>query len=225
MIKAIAFDKDGTLMDYEAFWLPVGKAALRLLCAEENLPEETFDMLWHAAGGDCGSAGILCHGTYAAIVQALNLALGRECFSLTALRRAFKQCIGEGRVLPTCPNLPAVLHTLKAGGLILALITNDDSSMTMDCLARLGIADCFDAIYTDDGAYPPKPAPDALHAFCARFSLAPSEVLMVGDTESDMQFARNAGAIAALVASTPAQRANLVSLADRILYDVSELLS
>ena len=63
----------------------------------------------------------------------------------------------------------------------------------MHALEKMGVAEKFDCILTADRVARPKPAPDMAMVFCARCSLTPEEVAMVGDSANDMRFARNAG--------------------------------
>jgi hypothetical protein len=67
--------------------------------------------------------------------------------------------------------------------------------MTEDCLHRLGITSYFTDIYTDDGTHPNKPDPYCIFALQEKYGLSSEEIVMVGDTIKDMQFARNGGTV------------------------------
>jgi phosphoglycolate phosphatase len=66
--------------------------------------------------------------------------------------------------------------------------------MTGAVLTILGIEDFVDFLICGDDDVPNKPAPDALWAIGRQLNIDASQMLMVGDTASDMVFGRNAGA-------------------------------
>ena len=60
--------------------------------------------------------------------------------------------------------------------------------------------------------------------FCAAAGLTPAEVLVIGDTDRDVDMARNAGAgmvVGVRTGATPASQ--LARIADRVLEDVFEI--
>src|SRR5690606_29183735 len=106
----------------------------------------------------------------------------------------------------------------------LGLCTNDSTSGAEKTLLALGIAQLFDAAYGYDAVANPKPAPDAIHAFCHLTGLKPSQIAMVGDNRHDLEMARAGGAgLAVAVLSGTGTRAALSPLADVILDSVVEL--
>ena len=64
MTKAIIFDKDGTLMDFDAFWVAVSKRAildvLKNFNAEEGLVDEILFSIGVSADGVTDMDGVLC---------------------------------------------------------------------------------------------------------------------------------------------------------------------
>ncbi len=229
MIRGIVFDKDGTLLDYEQFWLPVAKAAISSLLTHHDLPLSQTELLLDAIGAHDGISGILCSGTYADITDCMNEALQRENrtatpFTVAEVATAFEHHVGAGELAPTCHELLSVLLQLKARGLFLAVVTSDNRPMTEHCLDRLGILEVFDALYTDDGTLPPKPNPAALQSICHDFSLAPHELIMVGDTLTDMRFASNGGAMPVGIARRSADYDILMTMAGMVIRDISELI-
>ncbi len=222
MIKGIAFDKDGTLLDYEAFWLPVAEEACRHLLAGKNAE---VSAVMEAIGAYDGISGLLCHGTYGDIAARMNQTVLGASYTAEDIAAAVSENLYLGKFLPTCPHMRDVLLSLKSKGLVLAVVTSDNGKTTEYCLDQLGIKDVFDHIYSDDGDLPPKPAPDYMLDLCRRFSLVPDEVLMVGDTLSDMKFAKNSGTHGIGVAKQERDRAVLAPVAERVLHDISALLT
>ena len=82
----------------------------------------------------------------------------------------------------------------------------------------------FDAAYGYDGVANPKPAPDAVYAFCDLTGLKPSQIAMVGDNRHDLQMARAGGVgLAVGVLSGTGTRESLAQLADVVLDSVADL--
>ncbi len=225
MIKGIVFDKDGTLLDYEKFWLPIAKEACSQLLKENNYDLSYLSDILEKIGAYDGISGILCHGTYSDIAGVMNTVLNDNFITANDVSSAVENNLYLGELVPACDRIREVLAELKAQGLILAIVTSDNSEMTEYCLKKLGIADIFDVIYSDDGAFVPKPKPDQMLDFCRRYSLVPSEVIMVGDTLSDMRFAKNSGTHSVGVAKNVRDEEIISPMAEYVLHDISLISS
>lgn len=231
--KAIIFDKDGTLIDFDAFWVSLSRVALGAILAELHQDESCIEEILTDFGvrdGITDINGILCKGTYKQMSQIVQNILLRHGCSVSdeviekMVLDAYSRHAHVGTVKPTCPNLREVLETLKAGGRKLALVTTDNTEISVLCLEKLGVLDLFDKLYTDDGVLPVKPQPDNAFDFCSRTGLSQDQVLMVGDTMTDVRFARNAGIRVVGVARCEAARQVLDGQADAVISDLSQLL-
>lgn len=231
--KAIFFDKDGTLMDFGAFWLPVARAAIGNILEAFNVKGVTAEEILAASGArdeEIDINGLLCSGTYEVIAKKFHeilTALGASCsFSEVAgvLAAAYSKNYRKGVLKPACDNLAEVLKELRKSGISLVLVTADKPQSALSCLKGLDISEFFDAIYSDDGKTPPKPDPFCITDFCQRNKISPRETVMVGDTLNDMVFAKNGGARAVGVAKTERNRKALLTAADEVIPDVSYLL-
>ncbi len=220
MIKGIVFDKDGTLLDYESFWIPVAEGAIGLLTEGSELSDRAGELL-AAIGAYDGIKGVLCHGTYGNITDALNEYLGEEVFTVGQVSKAFADSVHLADVLPTCGDIRGLFEKLLSRGIILAVVTSDNASLTEYCLSKLGIADMLHAVYTDDRVHPSKPDPYYMNKFCSEYGFKPCEVMMVGDTMTDMRFAENAGCVAVGVGKYAPEL--LSRAADFIISDISQI--
>lgn len=85
----------------------------------------------------------------------------------------------------------ATLRYLKAQGFTLAIATNKPRAKLELALQMADIKDIFAATRCpDDGM--PKPHPDMLLSLLDELQYNPKDVLMIGDTTFDMEFAQNA---------------------------------
>ena len=231
--KAIIFDKDGTLIDFDRFWVTITRWALVDLLKELGREDISPDEVLCAIGVEDGVTDItsvFSYGTFAQVGQCIHAyLLTRDCVCDEALvidrvQALFHDHLDKGIIAPGCPDVPGLLHRLREMGLTLAVATTDDPVTTGRCLRTLGIEDCFEVVYTDDGVCPSKPDPFIIHDLCRRLSLTPEQVVMVGDSVNDMRFARNGGVRAIGVAKGAKNHATLTRYADAVIPDISHVL-
>lgn len=231
-IKAIIFDKDGTLLDFDAFWVNVAVGAVSEILRKVNADASLADELLASVGADRKIAllnGLLCKGTYARISDAFYNVLKNAGYDIeldgfeSTVVEAFHNNFSKGKIIPTCENLKEVIKKLISMGIKTAVVTTDDRYVTEKCLDKLGIKELFRRIYTDDGISPSKPNPYYINRFCADEGLIPDEILMVGDTMTDMKFAENGGVKAIGVTKCEEGRNLLKSKAYAVIEDISHI--
>lgn len=228
--RAIIFDKDGTLIDFDSFWLTISYRAMENILAAVKQKLDLTEEILLALGVKnkvTDINGVLCKGTYAQMGQTIYKVMKKYGCDITeeeAIRLtidAYHRNLGAGIVKPTCENIFDVLSELKEHGIKLAVVTTDDAFVTKKCLEMLGIDTLFDVVYTDDGKYPAKPDAYCINDFCEKEGLSKSEVVMVGDTLTDVCFARNGGIKVIGVAKSDDNRSILEKEADVVITDIS----
>ena len=231
--EAVIFDKDGTLMDFDSFWVPVSEraieSALLRFGGDVSLVPEIMEALG-VRDGVTDTDGVLCKGTYEQIgdivyntLQKSGVEASREAV-LPAVVTAYNESVGAGEAKPTCDNLKEVLLELRGMGARLAVVTTDNAQITHSCLEALGIAELFDEIYTDDGVRPTKPDPFCALDFCRKYNIKKECAVMVGDTLTDALFAKNAGISMIGIAKSERNGALLGGVADAVVSDPSRLI-
>lgn len=222
-IKGIVFDKDGTLIDYESFWVERTRAATRALLSRHGAMDAYLPIMKRMGIREDGTVdidGALCHSTYAEIsvdysieIENLGISVDREEL-LSELRADFSEYRSLAVAVPTSEGIKELLSWLKGRGVKLGLVTSDDADGVAESLGKMDILPLFDIVLTSDGIHPTKPDPYYMNLFCDRMGLSPTEVLMVGDTYADMLFGKNAGAFTLGVSKDPSNREKLSALAD-----------
>ena len=111
---AVIFDKDGTLIDFDAFWVTLSQIALTDLVRELGQPETLVNPMLDALGVKNGKAdinGILCKGTYQEMAEAIQQVLLQNKCPVryedmeTLVLRVYNRNAHLGTVQPTCQNL------------------------------------------------------------------------------------------------------------------------
>ena len=222
-VKGLLFDKDGTLIDFFATWLPA-------FCdAADAVAPGDADRLLRLAGYDRAADrldpdSVLAGGTNEELVALWREALGARAPDDLAGRvdRAFARH-ATGDVVPIAELRP-LMEGLRARGLALGMATNDDTASARWTVRHLGVADLMDFVCGADAGHGGKPGPGMGLAFCAAAGIAPGEAAMVGDSAADAGMARAAGFAAAIgVCTGAAARAQLLPWFDAVIDSVADL--
>ncbi|TYC65154.1 HAD family hydrolase [Stappia sp. BW2] len=224
-ISAILFDKDGTLLDFDATWEPAYRetslfAARGDRTLADRLLEETGMDL---ASGKSAAGSLLAAGNSAEIAAAW-IACGADFQegALTAdLDRVFVGCMHDAATLP---GIPAAVETLSETGFTLGVASSDSEAAIRAFLAGTGLAPRFAFVTGYDTGFGPKPKPGMVHGFAEATSLVPDRIAVVGDNTHDMEMARSAGAGLCIgVLTGTSARHDLNALADVVLDSVADL--
>jgi phosphoglycolate phosphatase len=221
MIKAILFDKDGTLFDFRKSW---GAWAATLLSDLTDDPDAQW-RLGMSIGYDPRTQAFAPDSpVISATPSEIAAVLAPHYTRLTADQLEIRMNIlaADAPMAPAVPLEP-LLTQLRAMGLRLGVATNDVESAAHAHLARAGILNLFDRVLGSDSGYGGKPHPGMLLAFSNHVALSPDSVAMVGDSRHDLDAARAAGMVAVAVLTGVATRPELAPHADIVLPDISHL--
>ncbi|AZO56662.1 MULTISPECIES: HAD family hydrolase [unclassified Mesorhizobium] len=225
-IKGILFDKDGTLVDFNATWL--GVADFMAMDAADG-DRWKADRLLAAAGFDFANRrfkpdSIFASGTNLDVVELWFPRLSNEDQMLAVARFNEITSVQGSAMAVALPDIVDTLALLHKRSYRLGVATNDSTSGAEKTLVTLGVAQLFVAAYGYDAVANPKPAPDTIQAFCDLTGLKPSEIAMVGDNRHDLEMARAGGCgLAVGVLSGTGTRESLAEIADVILESVADL--
>ncbi|MER9729092.1 MULTISPECIES: HAD family hydrolase [unclassified Mesorhizobium] len=225
-IKGILFDKDGTLVDFNATWL--GIADFMAMDAAEG-DRWKADRLLSAAGFDFVAKrfkpdSIFASGTNMDVVELWFPRLSDEDQMLAVARFNEITSVQGSSMAVALPGVVAALTALHKRAYRLGVATNDSTAGAEKTMVTLGVAQLFTAAYGYDAVANPKPAPDTIVAFCDLTGLRPSEIAMVGDNRHDLEMARAGGCgLAVGVLSGTGTRESLSAIADVVLDSVADL--
>ena len=182
-VRALIFDLDGTLIDSKMDLIHSVNAMLRELKRPE-LETETI-------------SGYIGHGAPQLVARAMGGTATEE-----ELKHALQFFLGyyEDHKMDNTCAYPGVAETLeRLGQLPMAVLTNKPARISVRILKALGLEKYFRAIYGGNSFESKKPDPFGAAKILREFGVTPGESLIVGDSEVDVQTARNAGTLAAAV--------------------------
>jgi phosphoglycolate phosphatase len=230
-IDLVVFDKDGTLISFEAMWGGWARDLGSRLEAATRRPiaGDVFSTIGFDPTADRVLAGgPLAIATMAELQELVGAVLRRWCPSVAAARRILGEAWFEPdpveRAVPVA-DLARLFGALHDAGRQIAVATTDDRRPTEATLAGLGLADLIADIVCGDDDGPTKPDPATLIGVSERVGVEIARTAMVGDTPADLSMARAAGAGHSIgVRSGVASEADLVPHADVVLDTVGDLI-
>jgi len=182
-VHALIFDLDGTLIDSKQDLIRSVNAML-VEMGREPLHEDTV-------------SSYIGHGAPRLVARALgNGATEEEC------ERALKFFLAhyDEHKLDSTHAYPGVAEALEElREFPMAVLTNKPVRVSRKILEGLGLAKYFRAVYGGNSFETKKPDPLGARKILEELSTVPAEAVMVGDSEVDIQTARNAGTLAAAV--------------------------
>ncbi len=223
-IRAILFDKDGTLVDIQSTLGPATCDVLRRLSGSDAM----FARLAALTGVDTAARRLM---PGCPVISEATSVYGRTWAQ--ALGRAytgeFEREIDRLFLDATLAHLHpigdplAVLSELRQAGYRLGIMTNDADANTHAQLRRLGLAELVEFVAGYDSGFGQKPDAAPVLAFAARAGVTPGEIAVVGDSPHDLIAARAAGALAVGVLSGPNGADALAPHADVLLPSIMKL--
>lgn len=235
-ISGIIFDKDGTLLDFNEFWIPAAQCVIRRILSDYKIP--VTDIHTEKALNSIGiiQNHVLPDGSFAwktFLDMAIDMKPALEAMHAQApvdtrdlegkLTRYFdEENFAENKSIKGIGDLPAILQPLHEKSIHFGVATTDTCEAAVKCLKGLQILPLFSFFAGDQmaGGMPLKPDGRIISRAAAQWHIAPENILVVGDTINDMNFAHNGGAIAVGVLSGVSSREQLAPAADYILDSV-----
>ncbi len=211
--KAVIFDLDGTLLNTIE---DIADSVNRVL-AQHGFPEHSVDRFQQMVG----------LGMDQLIFDALP-ETNRDQATLAGVTREASEVYAKGWKNKTVPyaGVPELLQSLKSAGVKVAILSNKPDRFTQLCVDALLPRPLLDAVLGAREDLPKKPAPDGALHLAKILKVAPSEVLYVGDSGTDMKTAKAAGMFAVGVAWGFRSEAELrEDGADRIIHKPQELMA
>ena len=202
-IRVFIFDKDGTLTDTSTLWFEPTILVLDELVNrnEMNLTNAEHDELFNRLGiteTNIIENSVIASGSVRDMLEVLNQfrTIDIEENYNFVVQYFADYILSHPEKIQTLGNVERALWNLREKGYIIALVTNDSRLPAEAVLKVAGIGELFDFVGTTD-EFPSKPATDSLYAIQSKFGVSFDEMIYIGDSTVDEEFAKNtAGFIA-----------------------------
>jgi phosphoglycolate phosphatase len=178
MLRLVVFDLDGTLVDSHRDLADATNALVKELGGAPVPIEEVTAMVGDGAAVLVKRA-LMRAGLDPDTPGALDRFLGHYDSRLLATTRPYEGIVDA-------------LHTLRAQGRLLAVLTNKPGHASIRLLEGLGLLELFADVTGGDTAHGRKPDPAGLLALVSNAGIGPSRAVLVGDSPIDLATARRA---------------------------------
>ena len=197
MIKAVIFDMDGTILDTITDITTASNNALEAMGLPHHFTRDEVKL--------CFGSGI--HDDIAKIIALARGCQGQDLIDLCETIPASRYAVTEEEIQKcraifsdlyprnhrkTSPyeGIPELLKKLREKGIKTAVASNKDEAPVKK-LTEMYLKGLFDIVNGNKPDIHRKPAPDMINAILSDLSLTPEDAIYVGDTEVDIETARN----------------------------------
>lgn len=177
IVRAVAWDIDGTLVDSEPLHHRALIAGSRIFGVDvTDLPDQAF-------------RGVHMHDVWQALRPRFSPSLV-EAEWLAAVARHY---VGHRHEVTRIPGAAETVRALHAEGILQACVSNSERAIVDANLDALGIGGCIAFSLSLDDVAEGKPSPVPYADACRRLGLQPRQVLAVEDSRAGAASARAAG--------------------------------
>jgi len=221
-IRAVIFDKDGTLFDFQDTWgVWTGSVLARIAGSDAAM----FQSLAQALKYDVIAKKVLPGSV---VIAGTPVEISEVIQSFKADMKVsdiISQINEEAETAPQTlvTDLKLLTKQLRSQRLKLSVMTNDAERPARMHLQVEGALDLFDHVIGSDSGFGAKPDPEPLLALATKMDVSASNCVMVGDSTYDLIAGRSAGMYTVGVLTGLAELKDLTNLADTVLPDISYL--
>lgn len=207
-VRGFLFDLDGTLIDSKMDLVNSVNAMLR----ETSRPEQPSELI----------ASYVGHGAPQLIASVLGPESGEE--QRTQALAIFLAHYEQQKLNHTRPY-PGVVEGLRLlASCPMAVLSNKPARMSVEIIEGLNLANYFRGVYGGDSFAKKKPDPTGALTILQRLGVAPADAAMIGDSDVDVETARNTGMLAVGVTYGFGQHNPQLCPADLYVDNLTELL-
>ena len=223
-IKAILFDKDGTLFHFNETWGPWFYDVLfELSDGKHDLLLELANLLKY----DYKTKTFYKNSPFIAGTEGETIRIMLSLLPNFEEENLIKWLSKKSMSVDGKPvdNLLETLEQIQEKNIIMGVATNDSVSSAHNQLEENNIKRFFGYIYGFDSGFGFKPGTGMQKEFLRETSLLANEVIMVGDSMADIESGNKIGMTRVAVLTGPLGRSELEKKADIVLNSISEIPS
>lgn len=225
-LRAILFDRDGTLTDFNKTWGNVlYHMLMELAKGDEALARELGKLTLYDLDQRIvlpGSPILTNSPSGYAGVWAEYLSLPYDSDFLEPLEASLLEHAAE--CVSAFEDTQTTIQVLAEAGYKIGLATNGTEASAIAQLKKLGVLDHFCFVAGYDSGFGEKPAPGQLLGFAEHVGLKPQQIAMVGDSLHDMHAALEAGMVRVGITTGALSHAELTDHCDHLFDSLSDML-
>lgn len=223
MIRAILFDKDGTLLQFTEGWVDSIVGFLEDKILDDNKKREVFREIGIREDGGVEENSILSSETAMDLAIIFSKYLDEDLDEIYGelddhLLNYLKK--NNKFIRETC-DLRSLFEALRNRGILIGIFTSDNYRQAKYSMDYLGL-DFFIDFYAAADIYKKKPNKESLEVFKKKYSLEDQEIIIVGDSRVDMVFGEDTVKVGVLCGT--GSREMLAKYTDNIIDDPSQVL-
>jgi HAD hydrolase, family IA, variant 1 len=228
-VKAILFDKDGTLTNIDNMWVEPTEMVIRNIL-KQHIKEDspiTIEQMLELLGivqGEIVPNSVIASGTVEDLLDEIGkyFPINKKALYDVVLEDFRQYLLAHPDMIIPIGDVAFLISELKHKGIKVGVVTNDSYIPTKTIFEILKIWHLFDFVATPD-EYPAKPASDSLIGASEHLAVPLHEIFYVGDSYLDMDYAKHCGGgIAVLTSGSDVQKMKEQSLL--VLDSVEQLL-
>ncbi|KOR88277.1 HAD family hydrolase [Paenibacillus solani] len=238
--KGILFDKDGTLVHFMALWggwtdyvLRFMEQRLEIMGASFTVPKDKVLGTRHDANGRVigyDIRGPLAMGTveetYGLLawqLYAAGMPWNEAISEVTQITNHAMQEVRQHKPAFPMPGLESFLEKCRLAPVKMAVVTSDQSSGAVEQLEWMGLRSYFTIVVGRDQVRDGKPHPEMTEKACRLLGIRPEDAIVIGDSNGDMQMAKQAGAALAIGLWSGEGDPEHLADADVVISDYNEI--
>ena len=206
-VKAILFDKDGTLTNIDNLWIEPTEMVIRKILKQhikEDSPisiEQMIELLG-IVRGEIIPNSVIASGTVEDMLDEIGKYFPIDKIALydEVLQDFRNYLLAHPDMIVPIGDVAFLISELKNKGIKVGVVTNDSYVPTKTIFEILKVWHLFDFVATPD-EYPAKPASDSLIGASQHLAVPLHEIFYVGDSYLDMDYAKHCGGGIAVLTS------------------------
>lgn len=223
MIRAILFDKDGTLLQFTEGWVDSIVGFLEDKILDDKKKRKLFKEIGIREDGGVEENSILSSETAMDLAIIFSKYLDEDLDEIYGelddhLLNYLKK--NNKFIRETC-DLRKLFEALRERGILIGIFTSDNYRQAKYSMDYLGL-DSFIDFYAAADIYKKKPNKESLEVFKKKYSLEDQEIIIVGDSRVDMVFGEDTVKVGVLCGT--GSREMLAKYTDNIIDDPSQVL-
>ncbi|MEP9851126.1 HAD family hydrolase [Staphylococcus aureus] len=225
-MRWILFDKDGTLIYFDASWMKIGLQLVDDFMEKYSDAINDIEAAYEYLGvvnGEIQPGTIMASGALDEMIKALCEIAGQDVSEWAQNR---SQTLVDNRIPENVlvEDIYDTLETLQRQGFKLGIVTSDSKRGVEQFLEETQFKHFFDVVISTEANAVEKPNPEVLAPLFNRYDVSPQDIVIVGDTANDIQTGINANLGLKIAVLTGVGQKEELHKADYILDNANQIV-